>query len=199
MIEYVKGELVELSPAFAVVDVNGMGYRVNITVNTYTALQVVERDSQKVVKLYIYESIREDAHELFGFSNKKEREVFLLLLTVNGIGANTARMILSEMTVDELSALIAAGDDKMLKRIKGIGPRSAARIIVELQDKFVGLQASVGVGIPVVNANAGEAISALTMLGFTANASNRAVQQILKDTPDASVEEIIKRALVMIK
>lgn len=197
MIEYIKGEIAELTPAFVVVDANGVGYGMGISVNTYTALQ-----GQKEGKLYVYEAIREDSHDLFGFASKREREMFLLLITVNGIGSNTARMILSEMTVDELCTVIAQGDEKMLKRIKGIGPRSAARIIVELQDKAAELSyQTVPVNAPAaVNQKVvSEAVSALTMLGFASAPTHKAVNEIVKEQPDITVEQVIKRALTLIK
>lgn len=198
MIDFIRGEIAELTPAYVVIDANGVGYGLSISVNTYSAIQ-----GQKDVKLYVYEAIREDAYDLYGFLSKREREVFLMLITVNGIGANTARMILSEMTLDELCGVIAAGNDKMLKRIKGIGPKSAARIIVELSDKFNELefmgagmtQNASNVNMEVVN----EAVSALTMLGFAAGPTHKVVNEIVKDNPDISVEQLIKRALTMIK
>lgn len=198
MIDFIRGEIAELTPAYVVIDANGVGYGLSISVNTYSAIQ-----GQKEVKLYVYEAIREDAYDLYGFLSKREREVFLMLITVNGIGANTARMILSEMTLDELCGVIAAGNDKMLKRIKGIGPKSAARIIVELSDKFNELefmgagavQNASSVNMEVVN----EAVSALTMLGFAAGPTHKVVNEIVKDNPDISVEQLIKRALTMIK
>lgn len=198
MIDFIRGEIAELTPAYVVIDANGVGYGLSISVNTYSAIQ-----GQKDVKLYVYEAIREDAYDLYGFLSKREREVFLMLITVNGIGANTARMILSEMTLDELCGVIAAGNDKMLKRIKGIGPKSAARIIVELSDKFNELefmgagmtQNASSVNMEVVN----EAVSALTMLGFAAGPTHKVVNEIVKDNPDISVEQLIKRALTMIK
>ena len=198
MIDFIRGEIAELTPAYVVIDANGVGYGLSISVNTYSAIQ-----GQKDVKLYVYEAIREDAYDLYGFLSKREREVFLMLITVNGIGANTARMILSEMTLDELCGVIAAGNDKMLKRIKGIGPKSAARIIVELSDKFNELE-FMGTGmtqnVPNVNMEVvNEAVSALTMLGFAAGPTHKVVNEIVKDNPDISVEQLIKRALTMIK
>lgn len=198
MIDFIRGEIAELTPAYVVIDANGVGYGLSISVNTYSAIQ-----GQKDVKLYVYEAIREDAYDLYGFLSKREREVFLMLITVNGIGANTARMILSEMTLDELCGVIAAGNEKMLKRIKGIGPRSAARIIVELSDKFNELEfmgAGMTQNVPNVNMEVvNEAVSALTMLGFAAGPTHKVVNEIVKDNPDISVEQLIKRALTMIK
>lgn len=137
MIEYVKGELAELTPAYAVVETSGVGYGLNITLNTYTAIQ-----GKKEVRLYVFESIREDSYTLYGFASKDERRMFLLLITVSGVGANTARMILSEMTPAELCGVISSGNEKMLKMVKGIGLRTAQRIIVDLKDKIATLTLS---------------------------------------------------------
>ena len=131
MIEYVRGELAELTPAYAVVEAHGVGYGLSISLNTYSGIQ-----NKKEVKLYVVESIREDAYALFGFSTKQEREMFLLLITVSGVGANTARMILSAMSPAELCNVISSGNEKMLKTVKGIGLRTAQRIIVVLRDKI---------------------------------------------------------------
>ena len=131
MIEYVRGELAELTPAYAVVETAGVGYGLNITLNTYTAIQ-----GKKDVRLYVFESIREDAYTLYGFASKEEREMFLMLITVSGVGANTARMILSELTPGELCNVISSGNEKILKTVKGIGLRTAQRIIVDLKDKI---------------------------------------------------------------
>ncbi|MEE1145373.1 MAG: Holliday junction branch migration protein RuvA, partial [Bacteroidaceae bacterium] len=170
MIEYLRGRLAELTPAMAVVDCGGVGYGVNISLNTYAALQ-----GKDDVKVWIYEAIREDAFQLWGFSTTAERSLFMLLISVSGIGAGTARMILSAMTVAELCNVISEGNDKMLKQIKGIGPKAAQRIIVDLRDKIgsLGSDASVApsassAASPGVNAEVlEEAVSALTMLGFS--------------------------------
>ena len=134
MIEYIKGELTELTPALATIETGGVGYGLNISLNTFSAIQ-----GKKEVKLYVYEAIREDAHLLFGFVNKKEREMFLLLITVSGVGANTARMMLSGMSVAELCNAISTGNAKLIQGIKGIGKMTAQRIIVDLRDKIVAL------------------------------------------------------------
>ena len=200
MIDYIKGELSELTPAMAVVEAAGVGYAMNISLNCYSAIQ-----GKKDVKLYVYESIREDAHVLFGFASKKEREMFLLLITVSGVGPNTARMVLSSMSPAELCNSISTGNERMIKTIKGIGLKTAQRIIVDLRDKIVSLgiaeeiPAGGSMENPVDNRGKEEAVSALTMLGFSPAPSQKVVMQILKDNPTAAVEQVIKMALKMIK
>ena len=199
-IDYIKGELSELTPAMAVVEAAGVGYAMNISLNCYSAIQ-----GKKDVKLYVYESIREDAHVLFGFASKKEREMFLLLITVSGVGPNTARMVLSSMSPAELCNSISTGNERMIKTIKGIGLKTAQRIIVDLRDKIVSLgiaeeiPAGGSMENPVDNKVKEEAVSALTMLGFSPAPSQKVVMQILKDNPTAAVEQVIKMALKMIK
>ena len=200
MIEYIKGELTELTPAMATVEAAGIGYGLNISLNTFSAIQ-----GKKEVKLYVYEAIREDAHVLFGFVNKKEREMFLLLITVNGVGANTARMMLSGMSVSELCNAISTGNARMIQNVKGIGKMTAQRIIVDLRDKIVsmGIAQEIPSGgqiqAPVNNEVRDEAVSALTMLGFAPAPSQKVVLQILQQQPDAPVEQVVKLALKMIK
>ena len=200
MIDYIKGELTDLSPAFATIEVAGIGYGLNISLNTFSAIQ-----GKKEVKLYVYEAIREDAHVLFGFLNKKEREMFLLLITVNGVGANTARMMLSGMSVAELCSAISTGNARLIQNVKGIGKMTAQRIIVDLKDKIVALgiadeiPAGGSIVVPVNNAVKDEAVSALTMLGFAPAPSQKVVLQILQQQPDAPVETVVKLALKQIK
>lgn len=195
MIEYVKGELAELTPALAVIDCNGVGYAANISLNTYAAIQ-----GKKACKLYIHEAIREDAHVLFGFADKQERELFLLLISVSGIGGNTARMILSALSPSELVNVISNENANLLKSVKGIGLKTAQRIIVELKDKLKTGTVAASVGISSLSSPANaqiqdEAVSALTMLGFPQAASQKVVLAILKEEPDAQVEKVIKLAL----
>lgn len=198
MIEYVNGRLTDLSPTLAVVECHGVGYGVNISLNTYAAIQ-----GREEVKLWITESIREDAYQLWGFSTRAERELFLLLVSVSGIGAGTARMILSAMTPSELCAVIGDGNDKMLKQVKGIGPKAAQRIIVDLRDKISTLDIAPAT-TPTVAAQTvdkelhDEAVAALSMLGFSPVPSHKVVLQIMQDEPDASIERIIKLALKML-
>lgn len=198
MIEYIRGGLAELSPATAVIDCNGLGYAVNISLNTYAAIQ-----GKKECKLYIYEAIREDAYILYGFADKQERELFLLLISVSGIGGNTARMILSALSPAELVNVISTENANLLKTVKGIGLKTAQRVIVDLKDKIktgaATSESSIGsLGGMLSAANAQvqeEAIAALTMLGFAQAPSQKVVLAILKEEPDAPVEQVIKLAL----
>ena len=207
MIEYIKGELTELTPALATVEVAGIGYGLNISLNTFSAIQGLRADGtgKKDVKLYVYEAIREDAHQLYGFVNKKEREMFLLLISVSGVGANTARMILSSLSVSELCNAISTNNERLIKGIKGIGLKTAQRIIVDLRDKIVALgiaeEIPVGgqVSAPVNSQVKDEAVSALTMLGFAPAPSQKVVVAIMQEQPNAPVEQVVKQALKMIK
>lgn len=196
MIEYIKGELAEITPALAVIDCHGVGYGVNISLNTYSAIQ-----GKKEAKLFIYEVIREDAYMLYGFCTKQERELFLLLISVSGIGGNTARMILSALSPSELCNVISTGNDKMLKTVKGIGLKTAQRIIVDLKDKIASIGVEQG-GTTVSTLAASihsevyeEAIAALTMLGFAQAPSQKVVAEILKEDATLAVEKVIKLAL----
>ena len=200
MIDYIKGELTELTPALATVEAAGVGYGLNISLNTFSAIH-----GKKEVKLYVHEAIREDAYVLFGFVNKKEREMFELLITVNGVGANTARMMLSGMSVSELCNAISTGNARLIQGIKGIGKMTAQRIIVDLRDKIValGIADEIPAGgqmmAPVNNQVKDEAVSALTMLGFAPAPTQKVVLQILQEQPDLPVEQVVKLALKQIK
>ncbi len=195
MIDYIRGELVELTPTSAVIDTGGVGYSLFVSLNTYSAIQ-----QKKTVKLYVFESIREDAHLLYGFVNKEERELFMLLISVSGVGAGTARTILSAYSPLELVNVISTENTNLLKSVKGIGLKTAQRIIVDLKDKVVQLGGISGSGnisggaMPVSGVQE-EAIQALTMLGFLASASQKVVVAIMKEEPDAPVEKVIKLAL----
>ncbi len=210
MIEYIKGELTELTPAIAVLEAAGVGYELNISLTTYSAIQGKASgnnaaETKKNVKLYVYESIREDAHVLFGFVSKKEREMFLLLITVSGVGANTARMMLSSMSVAELCNAISTGNARLIQSIKGIGKMTAQRIIVDLRDKIValGIQDEIPAGgtmqAAVNNAVRDEAVAALTMLGFAPAPTQKVVVAILQQQPELPVEQVVKQALKQIK
>lgn len=197
MIEYIRGEIAELSPATAVIDCNGLGYGVNISLNTYSAIQ-----GKKSCKLYVYEAIREDAYILYGFADKQEREIFVLLISVSGIGGNTARMILSALSPAELVNVISTENANLLKTVKGIGLKTAQRVIVDLKDKIKtgGTAAAIDGQMGVMLTSKGvevqeEAVAALTMLGFAAAPSQKVVLAILKEEPDAPVEKVIKLAL----
>lgn len=205
MIEYIKGELTDLSPALAVVEAAGVGYALSISLNTYSAIQ-----GKRDVKLYVHEAIvtggRDDSFTLYGFSTKQERELYRLLISVSGVGANTARMILSSLTPAELCNVIANGDEKMLKSVKGIGLRTAQRIIVDLKDKIISsgiadkLHVPTETGTPGINVGVkDEAVGALTMLGFSPVASSKVVVSILTEQPELPVEQVVKQALKQIK
>lgn len=215
MIEYIKGTLTELTPTNAVVEAAGVGYSIAITLPTYSALIGKEAtgdaalngtngENGEMVKLFITEVIREDAHELYGFVVRAERQLFELLMTVSGVGAATARMIMSAFSAEELRMLIATGNSKGMAKVKGLGPKTAQRIIVDLKDKALKLDLG---GDPTelpmleVEVDTGlkaEAISALTMLGFAAAASGKAVDKILKAEPSLAVEGVIRKALTML-
>lgn len=206
MIEYIRGELVELTPTTATLETTGgVAYSLGISLHTFSSLEGKEKNTE-MVKLYCYEQIREDAWTLWGFSTKIERELFLLLITVSGIGPGMARMALSAFSPAELCNIITNGNDKMLKQVKGIGPKAAQRIIVDLKDKVVtlGIDAqttttdSSGVVVNIDNEVKNEAISALTMLGFSPAPTQKVVMKILTDQPDTKVEQVIRLALKML-
>lgn len=206
MIEYIKGELTELTPALAVVEAGGVGYALNISLTTYSKIQ-----GNKEVKLFVHENLvtggRDDSYTLFGFSTKQERELYRMLISVSGVGANTARMMLSSLTPTELCNAIANGDEKLIKGVKGIGLKTAQRVIVDLKDRIVSsgiadelhVAQSHSTGPSVNSAVKDEAVSALTMLGFSPAPSAKVVTQILTEKPDMAVEMVVKEALKRIK
>lgn len=212
MIEYIKGELTELTPTLAVVEAAGVGYALNISLNTFSGIQ-----GKKDVKLYVHEALvtggRDDSFTLYGFSTRQERALYQLLITVSGVGANTARMILSASSPAELCNTIANGDERMLKSVKGIGLKTAQRIIVDLRDKISTLgieggaegkrnddrQGVSGEEALQTSIVRDEAIQALLMLGFSPAPSAKVVNAILKDQPSLPVEQVVKLALKMIK
>lgn len=194
MIEYITGKIAALNPTSVVIETSGgVGYLLNITLPTYTALE-----GKNEARLLVHESIREDAYTLYGFLTARERELFRALIGVSGVGAATAGIILSALSVNELEVVISSGDDRQLKRVKGIGAKTAQRIIVDLRDKIkveqtLDLPAAFG-----ANEVYDEAIAALTMLGFQKQASQKALKKILEASPSIKVEEAIKKALAML-
>lgn len=196
MIEYLKGEITELDPTKAIIECAGVGYECNISVYTYDKLKIGQ-----VFKLYIDESIREDAHQLYGFISKQERAIYRLLISVSGVGPNTARCIQSSLSPDELVAVISTGNDRQLKNVKGIGSKTAQRIIVDLKDKIgnLGIAAATAATSAVVaqNENGDEAIQALIALGYPLANANKAITQLLAKDPEMSVQALIKAGLHM--
>ena len=206
MIEYIKGELTELTPTLAVVEAAGVGYALNISLNTYTGIQ-----GKKEAKLYVHEVLiaggRDDSFTLYGFATRQERELYCMLISVSVVGANTARMMLSSMSPAELCDAIANGNEKLIKSVKGIGLKTAQRVIVDLKDKIVssGIASELHVSTgreesPAINnAVKDEAVSAMTMLGFSPAPAAKVVTAILTEQPDMAVELVIKEALKRIK
>ena len=196
LIEYLTGELTELAPPKAIIECAGVGYECNISVYTYDKLR-----TGQVFKLYIDESIREDAHLLYGFISKQERAIYRLLISVSGVGPNTARCIQSSLSPDELVAVISTGNDRQLKNVKGIGSKTAQRIIVDLKDKIgnLGIAAATATSSAIVaqNENGDEAIQALVALGYPLANANKAITQLLQKDPEMSVQALIKAGLRM--
>lgn len=193
MYEYITGKLTEIAPAYAIVEAAGIGYFINISLQTYS-----EIENSDNVTLYLHYIVREDAHVLYGFSTKAERELFRLLIGVSGVGGNTARMIQSTYSPSELRNIIGTGNAVLLKNVKGLGLKTAQKIIVELSGKMVDLKADdkgAGKGAVVNNESFDEALSALTMLGFQKTASEKVLKKIFKESPDLRVEEAIRLAL----
>ena len=199
MIDYIKGTITELTPTSVVLETGGIGYFINISLTTYSSLNKKEDEH-----LFVYEAIREDAHLLFGFMNRSERQLFLLLISVPGIGANTARVIMSSYSASEIQQMIAGGDVVSLNTIKGIGTKTAQRIIVDLKDKILKISdtdgslpkgSTLGAGSNTLRE---ETVAALTMLGFAAVASQKVVEKIIRENASLTVEQVIKQALKML-
>lgn len=193
MYAFIAGKIVELTPAYVVIDNHGVGYFINITLNTFTAI-----GEQSEVKLYTHLQVLEDAHNLFGFYTSKERDMFELLISVSGVGCNTARLILSSLTVNELSTAIANENIKTIQAVKGIGSKTAQRIIVDLKDKVKKTEYAEEIVETVDNTVKNEALSALVILGFSKNAASKALDKLLKQSPDTSVEVLIREALKLL-
>lgn len=192
MYDYITGKIAELNPAFVVLDNGGMGYMINISFTTYNE---IAKMSEQSVKLFVYEAIREDAHVLYGFMSRRERELFLMLISVSGVGPNTARMILSSLSANELEQCIASGNVGMLKGVKGIGAKTAQRILVDLKDKIKVAGDTLLDNNSAPSAVYDEALAALAALGFTQQVSQKALKKLLKDDPSITVEAAIKNAL----
>jgi Holliday junction DNA helicase RuvA len=190
MYDYFQGRITELTPTYLVIELNSIGYLLNISVNTFAILKV---DSNE--KIFVHQIIREDAHILYGFKNKKEREVFRLLISVSGIGANTARMILSSLNPDEVAQAISKENVHLLQSIKGIGAKTAQRMVVDLKDKMAKVHISDEIIYSEYNTTTEEALSALVMLGFQKTLVEKTLSRITRETKGLSVEELIKMAL----
>lgn len=188
MYEYIDGSVAELTPTYAVLDAAGVGYYLNISLETYSAIEHAER-----AKLFVHHIVREDAQLLYGFATRVERELFRLLLGVSGVGGNTARTILSTYSPSELQGIISAGNAVLLKNVKGLGLKTAQKIIVELSGKLTGL-GSEGV-VATDDSRADEALAALTMLGFGKAAAEKALRAVLRNSPAATTEELVRMAL----
>lgn len=196
MIEYITGRLVAVNPAEAIVDTSsGVAYGLQISLTTYSRL---EQKTGAEVRLLVHESIREDAWTLYGFLDRSERDIFRLLIAVSGVGTSTARMMLSAMNADELSAVIAAGDVKRLKSVKGVGAKTAERIIVDLRDKIKVPDATLIIQSPDMSEAFDEALAALTMLGFAAPQSKKVLKKLFETEPTLKVEAAIRKALPLL-
>lgn len=193
MLEYIKGNIAELNPASVIIDSNGIGYEIGISLSTYSQLE-----GRTEAKLLLHEVIREDAHLLFGFATTRERELFRLLIGVSGVGANTARVILSSIAPAELETVIATADERQLKAVKGVGAKTAQRIIVDLRDKIKPVDSSLIIERTATTDAFNEGLAALTMLGFPRQASEKVLKKLFADDPSLRVESAIKQALKML-
>lgn len=193
MIEYISGKIAELTPTYVILDNNGIGYEMNISLTTYAELE-----NRTEAKVLAHEVIREDAHVLFGFASQRERNLFRLLIGVSGVGANTARMILSSITPPELEQVITTGDDKRLKGVKGVGAKTAQRIIVDLKDKIKPSGDTLFIEQTQTSDAFDEALAALIMLGFPKPQSHKVLTRMFQEDPSLKVEQAIKKALAML-
>ena len=195
MIDYIKGSVAELNPAYVVIDNHGIGFMLNISLSTYDVIAAAGQDE---AMLYTYEVIREDAHLLYGFATKREREAFLQLISVSGVGPNIARMILSSMSVDEFSQAVAGNNVAMFKAVKGVGAKTAQRIIVDLKDKIKPSDSTLLNQTSTATSEVfDEALAALVMLGFTQQASQKVLKSLFSSNPTLTVEQAIKMSLKM--
>ncbi len=190
MIAHLQGKLVEKTPTEVIIDCNGVGYHVNISLHTYSLIT-----NSEFIKLFIYLQVKEDSHTLFGFVEKSEREIFKMLLSVSGIGASIARTMLSSLEPKQIIQALASGDVGTIQSIKGIGSKTAQRAILDLKEKVLKLYDLDEISMSQNNTNKDEALSALEVLGFVRKSSERVVEKIVKENPDATVETIIKQAL----
>ena len=191
MYEYISGTIAEVAPTYAILDAGGVGYYLNISLETFSAIEHAER-----AKLYVHYVVREDAQLLYGFSTRVERELFRLLIGVSGVGGNTARMILSTYSPRVLQNIISTGNDVLLQNVKGLGLKTAQKIIVELTGKLTALGAEADAAAPVADSgNFDEALAALVMLGFARTAAEKVLRGVLRETPSASVEELVRMSL----
>lgn len=190
MYEYLIGRLADITPTYAIVDCNGVGYHVDITLNTYTEIKDLNE-----VKLLVHYVVREDAHLLYGFAQESEREMFRLLISISGVGVNTARVMLSSLTVDELKEAVVSQNVKKVQSVKGIGAKGAQRIILELQDKIGKVSENALSAMFASNQNLEDALAALTIMGYPKANADKVLQAINKKTPGLSVEDLIKQGL----
>jgi len=193
MIDYIRGTISQLTPTFMTIETCGVGYFLNISLNTFTRLE-----GKTECRILVHEVIREDAHQLYGFADKEERDIFRLLISVTGVGASTARMMLSSLSPPEIEKAVLGSDVNTLKGVKGIGLKTAERIIVDLRDK-IGKQAGTGeIFAPADNTKKEEALSALVMLGFARSSVLKVIDNILRENKKLQVEEIVRKALKLL-
>jgi len=190
MYEFIRGTIVEIYPAYIVIEAGGFGYFINISLNTYSKL-----NGKKEAKVLLHQIVREDAHILYGFSHKEERDLFRNLISVNGVGANTAIMMLSSLNPDELISAVTTENVAVLKGVKGIGAKTAQRIIIDLKDKLAKIPETGQILLSPDNTIRNEALSALVMLGFVKRDAEKIITKILKEQPESTVESVIKQAL----